>query len=141
MQKVGSSRLVSMDFVRVLALFGVILYHASGAYSLYTPYWTVHDGTSIVATSLRELVDVFIMPLFFFLAGYFTLNSLRRKGNWGFFKGKFWELGFAWIVIVILVIPFSWWAIDRQYGSGSGGYLGTWSHWVGSLGQTNLGVF
>lgn len=138
-QKLVPSRLVSMDFVRVLALLGVILYHASGAYSINTPYWSVHDGTSIVATSLRELVDVFIMPLFFFLAGYFTLSSLSKKGRWGFFKNKFWELGFAWIVIVILVIPFSWWVVNRQ--TVTGGYLTSWFTWIQSIGQTRLGVF
>lgn len=138
-QKLVPSRLVSMDFVRVLALLGVILYHASGAYSINTPYWSVHDGTSIVATSLRELVDVFIMPLFFFLAGYFTLSSLSKKGRWGFFKNKFWELGFAWIVIVILVIPFSWWVVNRQ--TVTGGYLTSWFTWIQSIGQTRLGAF
>ena len=138
-QKIGSSRMFSMDFVRVLALLGVILYHSAGAYSLYTPYWSVHDGTSIVATSLRELVDVFIMPLFFFLAGYFSLSSLSKKGSWGFFKSKFWELGFAWIVIVLLVLPFSWWAVNRQ--TVTGGYLSLWLTWIQGIGQTRLGVF
>lgn len=137
-QKQATSRLVSMDFVRVLALFGVILFHASGAYA-NIPYWSVQNGTSIVAIGIRELVDVFIMPLFFFLAGYFTLSSLRKKGSWGFLKSKFWELGFAWIVIVILVLPFSWWIVNRHTATGS--YLTTWFSWIQSAGQTRLGVF
>ena len=137
-QKQATSRLVSMDFVRVLALFGVILFHASGAYA-NIPYWSVQNGTSIVAIGIRELVDVFIMPLFFFLAGYFTLSSLRKKGSWGFFKSKFWELGFAWIVVVILVLPFSWWVVNRHTATGS--YLTTWFTWIQSAGQTRLGVF
>ncbi|HLN90036.1 MAG TPA: acyltransferase family protein [Candidatus Binatia bacterium] len=137
-QKMSPSRLVSMDFVRVLALLGVILFHASGAYA-NIPYWSVQNGTSSVAIGIRELVDVFIMPLFFFLAGYFTLGSLRKKGSWGFIKSKFWELGFAWIVIVILVIPFSWWIVNHQTTTGS--YLTTWFTWIQSAGQTRLGVF
>ena len=137
-QKQATSRLVSMDFVRVLALFGVILFHASGAYA-NIPYWSVQNGTSNIAIGIRELVDVFIMPLFFFLAGYFTLSSLRKKGSWGFLKSKFWELGFAWIVIVILVIPFSWWIVNRH--TATGGYLTTWFTWIQSIGQTRLGVF
>ncbi len=137
-QKQATSRLVSMDFVRVLALFGVILFHASGAYA-NIPYWSVQNGISNKAIGIRELVDVFIMPLFFFLAGYFTLSSLRKKGSWGFFKSKFWELGFVWIVVVILVIPFSWWIVNRH--SVTGGYLTTWLTWIQSAGQTRLGVF
>jgi peptidoglycan/LPS O-acetylase OafA/YrhL len=137
-QKMASSRLISMDFVRVLALLGVILFHASGAYA-NVPYWSIQNGTSNIAIGIRELVDVFIMPLFFFLAGYFTLSSLSKKGGWGFFKSKFWELGFVWIVIVILVIPFSWWIVNRHTATGS--YLTTWFTWIQSAGQTRLGVF
>ncbi len=137
-QQVGSSRLVSMDFVRVLALFGVILFHASGAYA-NIPYWNVQNGVSNFAIGIRELVDVFIMPLFFFLAGYFTLSSLSKRGSWGFFKSKFWELGFTWIIVVILVIPFSWWVVNRNAATGN--YLTTWVTWIQSAGQTRLGVF
>jgi peptidoglycan/LPS O-acetylase OafA/YrhL len=135
------SRIASMDFVRISALLGVVLYHAAGAYATNTPYWNVHDGSSMIATGIRELVDVFIMPLFFFLAGYFTLSSLRRKGHLGFFKGKFWELGFAWLVIVILVLPFSWWAVNMRSATNAGGYLSFWLTWLGGIGQTRLGVF
>jgi glucan biosynthesis protein C len=137
-QKMAPSRLISMDFVRVSALLGVILFHASGAYA-NVPYWSVQNGTSNIAIGIRELVDVFIMPLFFFLAGYFTLSSLSKKGSWRFFKSKFWELGFVWVVIVILVIPFSWWIVNRHTASGS--YLTTWFTWIQSAGQTRLGVF
>lgn len=133
--------MVSMDFVRISALFGVILYHAAGAYSTNTPYWSVHDGSSLIATGTRELVDVFIMPLFFFLAGYFTLGSLKKKGYWAFFKGKFWELGYVWLVVVLLVIPFSFWGIEAKAGTFTGGYLGYWLSWLGGIGQFRLGVF
>jgi glucan biosynthesis protein C len=136
--KIGSSRMVSMDFVRVFALFGVILFHASGAYA-NVPYWSVQNGTSNVAIGIRELVDVFIMPLFFFLAGYFTLSSLSKKGGWGFLKSKFWELGYVWIVVVLLVIPFSWWVVNRN--SVTGGFLNSWFTWIQSAGQIRLGLF
>jgi glucan biosynthesis protein C len=139
-QKQPPARMVGLDFVRISALFGVILYHAAGAYSTNTPYWSVHDGSSIIATGIRELVDVFIMPLFFFLAGYFTLGSLRKKGYWTFFKGKFWELGYVWIVAVVLFLPFIWWGIDLKSGT-AGNYLGYWLAWLGGIGQTRLGVF
>ena len=135
------SRMASMDFVRISGLLGVVLYHAAGAYATNTPYWNVHDGSSMIATDIRELVDVFIMPLFFFLAGYFTLGSLRKKGHLGFFKSKFWELGFAWIVSVILVLPFLWWAVNMRSAANAVGYLSFWFTWLGGVGQTRLGVF
>jgi glucans biosynthesis protein C len=142
-QKQAPARMTGMDFVRISALFGVILYHACGAYATNTPYWGVHDGSSAVATGIRELVDVFIMPLFFFLAGYFTLGSLRKKGYWTFFKGKFWELGYVWLVVVILVLPFILWFTDLKAGRPGmdGGFLSYWLGWLGGIGQTRLGLF
>jgi fucose 4-O-acetylase-like acetyltransferase len=80
------------------------------------------------------------MPLFFFLAGYFTLGSLGKKGNWKFFKGKFWELGYVWLVVIVLVLPFTWWGFDYKAGS-SVTYLSYWLNWLGGIGQTRLGVF
>jgi glucan biosynthesis protein C len=78
LQKRTQDRLLALDFVRVAALLGVVIYHSAAAYSTNTPYWSVHDATSVFATGTRELVDVFIMPIFFFPAGYFTIYSLRR---------------------------------------------------------------
>ncbi|MCL5949490.1 MAG: hypothetical protein M1490_03320, partial [Candidatus Bathyarchaeota archaeon] len=48
-------------------------------------------------------------------------------------------LGFAWIVIVILVLPFSWWVVNRHTVTGT--YLTSWFSWIQSVGQTRLGVF
>jgi len=140
MQTKTQGRLVSLDFARVSALLAVVLYHAAAAYSSNTPYWSVHDGSSVFATGIRELVDVFVMPIFFFLAGYFTLLSLRRRGYWSFFKSKFWELGFIWLFVVLIFLPFIWWFTDAKSGVYSGSYLSYWMAWLGSVGEIRLGV-
>ena len=139
-QKQTQGRLLALDFVRVLALLGVVIYHSAAAYSTNTPYWSVHDGSSVFATGIRELVDVFIMPIFFFLAGYFTLSSLRKRGYWSFFKSKFWELGYIWLLAVIIILPIVWWGINVKSSGSSAGFLGSWLTWMGGIGQTRLGV-
>jgi glucan biosynthesis protein C len=136
----GQGRLLALDFVRVAALLGVVIYHCAAAYSTNTPYWSVHDGGSAVATGIRELVDVFIMPVFFFLAGYFALSSLRRRGYWYFFKSKFWELGFIWLLVVLVILPILWWGIDVKTNWASVGFVEYWLTWMRSIGQTRLGV-
>jgi peptidoglycan/LPS O-acetylase OafA/YrhL len=57
MQKQTQGRLLALDFVRISALLGVVIYHSAAAYSTNTPYWSVHDGSSVFATGIRELVD------------------------------------------------------------------------------------
>jgi len=91
--------------VRNLAMLSVVLYHAAGAYSTVTPYWPVHDGSSVIADGIRELFEVFMMPVFFFLAGYFTLPSLNRQGTLRFLTGKFRRLGVPWLLALFVIIP------------------------------------
>jgi hypothetical protein len=93
------------DMVRNLAMLSVVLYHAAGAYSTVTPYWPVHDGSSVIADGIRELFEVFMMPVFFFLAGYFTLPSLNRQGTLRFLTGKFRRLGVPWLLALFVIIP------------------------------------
>lgn len=83
-----TNRLLFFDMVRNLAMLSVVLYHAAGAYSTVASYWPVHDGSSIIADGIRELFDVFMMPIFFFLAGYFTFPSLNRQGTLKFLTGE-----------------------------------------------------
>jgi peptidoglycan/LPS O-acetylase OafA/YrhL len=68
----------SFDFLRVIAMLGVVLYHSAAAYSFLSPYWAVQDAQNLWGDVLRELLVVFIMPFFFFAAGFFVLPSLRN---------------------------------------------------------------
>jgi glucan biosynthesis protein C len=47
----------------------------------------------------------------------------------------------VWLVVAILVIPFTFWGIDTKAGTMTGGYWGYWLAWLGGIGQTRLGVF
>jgi hypothetical protein len=102
-----TNRLLFFDMVRNLVMLSVVLYHSAGAYSTVAPYWPVHDGSSIIADGIRELFDVFMMPVFFFLAGYFTLSSLNRQGTVRFLTGKFKRLGVPWFLALFIIIPMS----------------------------------
>ena len=91
--KTATSRLLFFDLVRNVALLSVILYHAVAAYSTMVPWWSVHDGTSVLADFVRKVFDVYMMPVFFFVAGYFALPSLQKKGLGSFIRDKFKRLG------------------------------------------------
>ncbi len=93
------------DTVRNLAMLSVVLFHAVAAYSTVTPHWSVHDGSSFAADIIRKVFDVFMMPIFFFVAGYFALPSLLKKGAWQFLRGKFNRLGIPWLFAIFVIIP------------------------------------
>ena len=105
----------SFDFLRTVAMLGVILYHAAGAYSYLSPYWPVQDQQGLIGNGLRGLLVVFIMPFFFFIAGFFTLPSIREKSIPQFSWHKFKRLGSYWVFIVLIVIPFFAWKQRPPY--------------------------
>ena len=51
------------------------------------------------------LMDVFIMSILFFIAGYFALPSLHKKGGGSFLKSKLKRLGIPWLAVTIFVLP------------------------------------
>ncbi len=48
----------------------------------------------------------FFMPVFFFISGYFTPASLRKKGLHGFLRDRFYRLGIPCLVTLFVLNPF-----------------------------------
>ena len=102
---IASARVAFMDNVRYLMVVLVVVYHSVAAYAIVAPHWMVHDTSTFAADIIRELLDVFMMPLLFFAAGYFALPSLEKKGLWEFFKDKVNRLLVPWAVAVLIILP------------------------------------
>lgn len=122
-------------------MLAVVVYHAVGAYSTFTPYWPVHDGSSIVADFTRQVFDVFMMPIFFFIAGYFALPPLQRKGIWLFLKSKFKRLGIPWLLAILIVVPMIRYIPVMKDDSQSA--IGFWDYWltyVKGFGRFQIGL-
>lgn len=100
-----TNRLLSFDFVRNVAILSIVIIHAVSAYSTVTPHWPLHDGSSVVADIVRMVFDTLIMPIFFFVAGYFGLASLQRKDVWPFLKSKLRRIGIPWLLAIFILIP------------------------------------
>jgi len=116
----------SFDFLRVTAMLAVVLYHSAAAYSFLSPYWAVQDTQNILGDVLRALLVVFIMPFFFFAAGFFVLPSLRNDTTLQFIWKKIKRLGAYWLFAVLIIIPF--------FSSKTSEWTGTYfDYWIGSL--------
>jgi len=123
----SSQKMYFFDALRVIAMLCVIIYHAVASYSTVVPYWNLHDpATDVSADIIRILFDVFMMPTFFFIAGYFGIKSLQRHSSRKFLKAKFKRLIFYWIFIVLIILPFFMW---RTYGY-SARFDNYWLFWV-----------
>jgi peptidoglycan/LPS O-acetylase OafA/YrhL len=79
-------RLPFLDNLRAFAIVMVVILHASITYMVAAPEWwyVLDPDRSAFFTALVLLVDVPTMPALFFVAGYFAIPSLRRRGTRGF---------------------------------------------------------
>ena len=98
-------RIAFLDNLRYLMILLVLVYHSVAAYASVVPWWAVHDTSFFAADITRELLDVFMMPVLFFVAGYFTLPSLRKRSLSKFLEDKSRRLLIPWILAVLVIFP------------------------------------
>jgi glucan biosynthesis protein C len=132
LKSVASARVTFMDNLRYLMVVLVIAYHAVAAYAIVAPHWTVHDNTMFAADIIRELFDVFMMPILFFAAGYFTLTSLEKKGVWKFLEDKIKRILIPWALAVFIVAPLA------LYDQPVKPIQPFWKYWLWYLGQFEI---
>lgn len=97
----------ALDNLRAAVVFLVVVLHAIISYMEFAPpWWYVLDPQrSIVFTYMVLLIDVPIMQIMFFLAGYFALPSLAKRGPGRFFADKIRRIGIPWAIGVLLLAP------------------------------------
>ena len=124
-------------------MLSVVIYHAVAAYSTMTPWWTVHDGVYVPADIVRQVFDVYMMPVFFFIAGYFALSSFQKKGLSVFISDKFKRLGIPWLLVMLTIIPLSIYSGQLKNPTGEAVH-GFWNYFIsrylGSFGTVRLGM-
>jgi len=101
--------LLWLDNLRTFIVFLVVLIHAGGVYEssgTWAGFWIVDDPATNNHSGLIFIVmDIFMMPVLFFISGYLMPASLAGKGPWKFIKSKFKRLMVPWIVAVLTLIP------------------------------------
>lgn len=103
----NSTRLYFLDNLRAFVVILVVVLHGSMTYMAYAPTWwyVVDPNNSVIFTQLVLLLDVPIMPILFFLSGYFALRSLQKRGPRSFLKDKFIRIGIPWIFGALFLAP------------------------------------
>lgn len=121
-------RLFYLDNLRAVVILLVVVLHASITYMAYPPgWWYVLDpDKSLLFTSVVLLIDVPLMPILFFVAGYFALPSLERRGPSGFIREKIVRLAIPWVVGVVFLAPLATYMnyVSRHVPTG---YLEFWT--------------
>ena len=128
----GAERELWVDNLRVLLIAGVIVVHTATAYILDIAGWYYEDerSTSGVWSSVLTVPAgfgaLFALGPLFFVAGWFSVRSIARRGPAAFARSRLVRLGVPILVFVALVEPVTdylgniW---DESHGFGY--YFGT----------------
>jgi hypothetical protein len=132
-----------IDNLKVVLVAGVIVAHAGafygdgiGALGVETGANPSHASLAVIGLSWA-LGQMFAMGTLFFIAGWFTPGSLRRKGPASFLRDRTVRLGIPLIASMFVILPGSWFL----------GVLGTtgdldvaWSALLRAVAQLDPGV-
>lgn len=96
-------RIYYLDNLRALAVLVLIPYHSARIYD-WPPYYLKADKIAAFELFTRS-VDVWIMPLFFMIAGASTVYSLGKRSNTRFIIERVRRLMIPFIIGMLTVIP------------------------------------
>ena len=107
MNNATDTRVIFLDNLRYFSVLCVVVLHSTCAY-LYgaMAWWPVIDPDNTSITNIiAPFFDAFAMPLLFYIAGYFALPTMNKKGILLFLKGKLKRLGIPWIICILTINP------------------------------------
>ncbi|MFX1260123.1 MAG: acyltransferase [Promethearchaeota archaeon] len=142
------TRRYDIDTLRVFATILLIFFHTAMLFAFGTGYFIQNDELSIEVLLFVMFVNIFHMPLFFFLAGMSTFYSLNvRTGN-QYLKERVRRIVIPLILGILIVIPpivyferLAWWS-DTRYNTENfnGTFLEFYPHFfeIGTLNWYHL---
>lgn len=103
----NGSRIQLFDGFRSFIILLVVVVHVSTTYMNHAPQWwyVVDSQTSILFTLLSLIINLPIMPAMFFIAGYFSLQSIKKNQGRGYLTNKFIRIGLPCILGTFLLSP------------------------------------
>jgi peptidoglycan/LPS O-acetylase OafA/YrhL len=119
--------MVFLDNVRLLMVLCVVVAHAAAAYTNSVPWWYVRDArTGVLFDVVAFVLDIFQMPVLFFIAGYFALPSLKRRGFAGFLRAKGRRLGIPLVLVGVFLAPVMPYIRHLAVAAEPSGFLAYW---------------
>jgi len=97
-----------LDALRCFAALGVVLLHSCVPYLRYPMpglTWSVNDTPNTAIDLLFWSIELFIMPLFLVLAGFFAWQTLQRRGPRVLLRGRARRLLVPLLFGVLVILP------------------------------------
>lgn len=98
------NRIVYIDFIKVFLTIMVVAHHAGQAYGNTGGVWLVNDNPKLeYLRSFFFFNAAYMMGFYFFISGYFTYHSFRKKSLKKYLNDKLLRLGVPLIFFALLV--------------------------------------
>jgi peptidoglycan/LPS O-acetylase OafA/YrhL len=118
-----SERLYYLDWLRVLLIFGVFLFHVLSPFAPMQPWHIKNAEQSDAVMAILRLFDPWGIPLFFLVAGAASKFALRRRSNRQYISERVNRLLIPFIVGSILLTPFQKYLEALHFGRFAGSFL------------------
>jgi peptidoglycan/LPS O-acetylase OafA/YrhL len=116
-------RLHYLDWLRVILIFGVFLFHAVHPFDALLDWHIKNAEKSGAATAFLLLINPWGMPLFFLVAGAASKFALRRRTNRQYVNERVARLLIPFIVGSILLSPLQGYLEALHKGTYQGSFL------------------
>lgn len=103
----AGKRIYFLDNLKAATIMLIVVFHAALAYMIYAPeWWYVLDTERVLSADFLVIwADVFIMPIMFFVSGYFGIMSLSKRSMGAFWHGKWKRIILPWLIGAIFLAP------------------------------------
>lgn len=122
----GAQRYHNLDWLRVLGILVVFIYHAARIYDplfWYNTFEVRNNQTSPLFSVFCFAVTFWLMPVFFLLAGASTSFSLSRRTSYQFIVERMKRLLVPFAFFLVILIPPQLYMESLQAGTCQGSFL------------------
>lgn len=126
--EIKPNRRYDIDALRVFAVILLIIFHTAMIFSMYTGYFIQNADLSVEMLIFIFIINIFHMPLFFFLAGMSTFYSLNFRSGANYLKERVRRIFIPLIFGILIVIPpivyferLAWWNATRWHAENFNG--------------------
>jgi len=123
-----SPRIHYIDWLRVLAVLLLFPFHVSRVFNSGEPFYVKDAGTSAPLGYVLWFIDVWHMPLLFFLAGASTHYALRKRSGGSYLLERVKRLLVPFLFGFLVLIPPQTW-LGGRFNSD---YTGSFFHYLAS---------
>jgi peptidoglycan/LPS O-acetylase OafA/YrhL len=125
-----SARLYYLDWLRVILILGVFLFHALHPFDALLDWHIKNAEQSGAVTAILLLIGPWGMPLFFLVAGAASKFALRRRSNRQYISERVTRLLIPFIVGTILLAPFQRYLEALHKDTFQGSFLNFLPEWL-----------